>query len=162
MSGIEALAAFGIACNVMQVISFAHNAVHIGKAIYETGSLDPTLAQTTHCLAQGLERLKTSLENQPPLCAEEQELLDIANGCIVTVANLKIKLDKIASSVAKRNRPAAFRGWLKLTFGGKKAIEKFEKELSNYQRVLENRLLLLIWHVACLGQTLVTQSLTCK
>lgn len=66
MSGAEALAAFATACNVMQVIGFVQDGVQVGKAIYETGCLDPNLAQTTDCLTEGLEKPKNSLENVHP------------------------------------------------------------------------------------------------
>lgn len=84
MSGAEALAAFGIACNVMQVVGFVQDGVHMSKAIYETGSLDPQLARTTSYLTESSEGLRDSLGHVLPLGKDEQELLEIAQGSLDT------------------------------------------------------------------------------
>jgi hypothetical protein len=138
MSGAESLAIFGIACNIMQVIGMAQDATHMIKAIYQSGSLDPDLAQTTDCIEGGLERLKNSLENGKHLIQDEQELLDIANDSLETARELKAELDKIAGTSAKGKRSASVRGWLRAAVGGKRTIKKLEKVMHNRQQILEN------------------------
>ncbi|KAM4058922.1 hypothetical protein HRG_008201 [Hirsutella rhossiliensis] len=143
MSGLEVLAAFGLACNVMQVIGFVHEGVQVGKTIYDTGCLDPSLADATDCLAKGLEDLKRSLETTPkPLNRDEQELLDVAMGSLDTATGLKAELDKIAGVASKSKQSAALRGWLRTIMGGKRRIEKLEKAMRSRREVLESRLLL--------------------
>ncbi|KAI7972609.1 hypothetical protein EIK77_009072 [Talaromyces pinophilus] len=117
MSGAESLAIFGIACNVMQVIGCAQDAAHLIKAIYQTGFMDPDLAQTTDYMKGGLERLKDSLEKRKPLNQDEEELLDIANGSLETARELKAELDKIAGTSAKgkRSRSEGFVEWLRFS-----------------------------------------------
>ncbi|KUL89911.1 hypothetical protein ZTR_02832 [Talaromyces verruculosus] len=143
MSGAESLAIFGIACNVMQVIGCAQDAVHMIKAIYQSGSMDPDLAQTTDYMKGGLERLKNSLEK--PLNQDEEELFDIANCSLETVRELKAELDKIAGTSAKGKRYHSVRGWFRAAVGGKKRIERLEKAMNNRQQILENRLTVRIW-----------------
>lgn len=145
MSGAEALATFGVVCNVMQVIGFVQDGAHMAKAIYKTGSLDPNLAQTTDYIKEGLERLKDSLEKGKPLIQDEEELLDIANGSLETAGKLKAELDMIAGTLAKGKHSAALRGWLKAALGGKKRIERLDKVMHNRQQILENRLIVRIW-----------------
>ncbi|QKX56752.1 uncharacterized protein TRUGW13939_03859 [Talaromyces rugulosus] len=144
MSGAEALAVFGIVCNVMQVIGFVKDGAHMAKAIYKTGTLDPSLAQTIGYIKGGLERLKDSLEKGRPLIQDEEELLDIANGSLETAEELKAELKKIAGTLAKGKYPAAFRGWFKAALGGKRRIERLEKVMHNRQQILENRLIVRI------------------
>lgn len=145
MSGAEALAVFGIVCNVMQVIGFVQDGVHMAKVIYNTKCLDPKLAQTTDYIKEGLERLKDSLEKGRPLVQDEQELLDIANGSLKTAEKLKAELDKIAGTFAKGKHSAAFRGWIEATLGGNKRIKELEKEMHDRQKILESRLITRIW-----------------
>ncbi len=146
MSGLEALAAFGLACNVLQVINFVQEGVQIGKTIYDTGCLDPNLADTTDCLTRGLDGLKKSLETATkPLNRDEQGLLDIAQSCLDIGSVLKNELDKIAGIASKGRQSAALRGWLKMIMGGKKKIENMEKAMFSRREVLENQLLLRIW-----------------
>lgn len=66
MSGAEALVVFGIVYNIMQVIGFVQDGMHIAKVFYKTGSLDSNLAQTSGYLKGGLERLTDSLEKERP------------------------------------------------------------------------------------------------
>jgi hypothetical protein len=145
MSSAEALAVFGIVCNVMQVIGFVQDGAHMAKAIYKTRSLDPNLAQTADYIQGGLERLKDSLEKGRPLVQDEEELLDIANGSLETAKELKAELENIAGTLAKGKYSAAFRGWFKAALGGKRKIETLEKVMHNRQQILENRLIVRIW-----------------
>lgn len=46
MSGLEPLAIFGLACNVIQAITFGRETISICKKIYENGSSDGSLAET--------------------------------------------------------------------------------------------------------------------
>lgn len=146
MSGAEALAAFGLACNVMQVIGFVQDGAHMCKTIYETGSLDPQLAQTTRYITESLERLRESLGHVLPFGKEEQELLEIAQGSLNTAAELKAELDKISTRMAKGKHSAAFNGWLRATLGGRKRIKNLEKAMRDRQHILETRLLIRIWY----------------
>ncbi|PHH90563.1 hypothetical protein CDD83_3289 [Cordyceps sp. RAO-2017] len=143
---MEALAAFGLACNVMQVIGFVHDGAQVGKTIYETGCLDPSLAEATSCLSKGVEDLELSIETAPrPWNRDEQELFDIAKGSLNTALALKTELVKIAGISSKGKQSAAFRGWLRVMTGGKRKIDKMEKEMRSRREMLENRLLLRVW-----------------
>ncbi|OKL57442.1 hypothetical protein UA08_07168 [Talaromyces atroroseus] len=142
MSGAEALTIFGLVCNVMQVIGFVQDGAHMAKAIYNYGSLDPHLAQTSNYIKGGLERLRESLEKGRPLVQDEEELLDIVNGSLETAEELKAELDNIAGTAAKGKHSAALRGWYKATVGRKRRkIERIEKVMHDRQQVLESRLI---------------------
>jgi hypothetical protein len=108
------------------------------KIIYETGSLDPQLAQTTRYITESLRRLRESLGHVLPFGTEEQELLEIAQGSLNTAAELKAELDKISCRMAKGKHSAAL--------GGIKRIKKLEKVMRDRQHILETRLLLRIWY----------------
>ncbi|KAF4586021.1 vegetative incompatibility protein HET-E-1 [Ophiocordyceps camponoti-floridani] len=111
MSGLEALAAFGLACNVMQVIGFVLDGAHVVKTVYNSGCLDENLTERTLHLTKGLQSLEQSLTACPKTSnKDERELLEIARGCLGAASTLKAEMDKIAGDDSKRKRTAAVPG----------------------------------------------------
>ncbi len=47
---MEALALFGIACNVLQVLGSVEQAIRLGRTIYKKRSVDPELARNIAAL----------------------------------------------------------------------------------------------------------------
>ncbi|KAK0723456.1 hypothetical protein B0T26DRAFT_750728 [Lasiosphaeria miniovina] len=79
MSSLEPLAAYGLTCNVMQVISFASETAPVCKVIFETGTLDPSLVKRTAGLSEALTSLGDLLDSAPkPMNSDDQKLLDVA------------------------------------------------------------------------------------
>ncbi|PHH80906.1 hypothetical protein CDD80_5826 [Ophiocordyceps camponoti-rufipedis] len=142
MSGLEGLAAFGFACNVMQVIGFFLDGAHVVKTVYKSGCMDENLTERTLHLIQGLQALEQSLTSSPKSSTkDEQELLEIARGCRNAASSLKAEMDRIAG-VGSRGKGLAAMGAGCKSFFGKRKIKKLEKEMQSRQRVFENRLLL--------------------
>ena len=148
MSGLEPLAALGLACNIMQIISFAHETASVCKTIYRTGSAAPNLANNVADLANVSENLKKSLSSAPgSLGKDEQELMDIANRSLAAASDLKKEVENIATNTSKGKLISAISGGLKATVS-KRRIERLEKSMLDCQRVLESRILLRIWYVS--------------
>jgi hypothetical protein len=145
MSGLEPLAVFGLACNVMQVLSFSHETISLCKSIFRTGSLSPNLANNVSHLSEVCESLNDSLNSKPkPLSKDQQKLLEIAQDSLAVASQLKAEVNKIDNTISKGKLSSAITGGLKATWR-KGKIEKLEKSISSYQRTLESSLLAHIW-----------------
>jgi len=148
MSGLEPLAALGLVCNIMQIISFAHETVSICKTIYRTGYPDTNLANNVAYLANVSENLKESLGSAPgSLGKDEQELMDIANRSLAAASSLRKEVENITTNTSKGKLISAISGGLKATFR-KRRIERLERSMLDCQRALESRILLRIWYVS--------------
>lgn len=141
MSGLEA---FGLACNVMQAVGFAIDMASKCQTIFRTGSPDP---KTVTLLAQSASvaaNLKESIASAKTVTRDEKELLHIAEECLGAISRLKAEVDKLNHPSAKGNFFASMRlTWrAKLKEGN---IDKLEKRMHDYQRVLHSGLLLRVW-----------------
>lgn len=79
---MDPLSAFGIACNLMQVISFGLETVSLCEEIYKTGHPDLSLAES----GRHLEKIGRSLTQELKLCptsltADDKEFIKVANQC---------------------------------------------------------------------------------
>jgi hypothetical protein len=144
MSGLEPLLALSLACNVMQVIDIAFKTTSTCKAIFQSGSLDPTLTRTVAQLMSIFQRLGESLDSATqPRNRDEQALLDVARECSAAAADLKAEVVKISDEASKGKYSGAIGGAMKAIFKRRK-IEKLEKSLAACKEVLETHLLVQI------------------
>lgn len=141
MSGLEAL---GLACNVMQTISFALEMASKCHAIFRTGSPDPGAVALLDHSTQITTRLKDSISSANPVTQDEGELLIIANECLDAMDTLKTEVDKLTRPSAKGNVFASLRLGIRSRFK-EGEINKLEKRVRNHQKVLESGFLLRIW-----------------
>ncbi|KAK1758901.1 hypothetical protein QBC47DRAFT_409715 [Echria macrotheca] len=170
MSGLEALAIFGIACNVMQTISFACETASACKVVFETGASEShaQVLKTTESLNTALDELAKLLD--PPVPAsgprpngdvDDRALLTIARDCLAAGKQLEAEAKKMMLKTAggKGKYAAAMLSVLKARWK-KGNIEKLEKSLVDHQRVLETRLLMQIYkkHQADAKQILAATS----
>lgn len=147
MSGLEPLAALGLACSVMQVISFSKELITTGKSIFRTGKVDPALSQRTDRITSLLEGLELRLgAPQQQTTKEHAALTSIARSSLATARELQAEIDSIASLVTKGKFSSAVRGSLRATWR-KKKIERLEKSMATCQKALETGVILRIWYV---------------
>ena len=141
MSGLEA---FGLACNVMQTIGFAMELGSLCHTIFRTGSPDPNMTTLLGHSNQVLTSLRDSISSAKPVTRDEQELLVIANKCLDAISKLKTQVDKLTRPSAKGKVFASLRLGVRSKF--KEAeVNKLEKKLGDYQKVLESGLVLRVW-----------------
>ena len=143
---MEALAIFGIACNVMQVIGSAEQAIKLIKKIHESGTVNPDLVQTAHDLDVCVADLKKSLdEPHGSIISETTEIITIAKNLLDTTTKIRTELQKVDTFRPRESRRGAVRAWLSAATGGKRKLDELEKELRAQQRVLDTKLLVRIW-----------------
>ena len=170
MLGAESLAIFGIACNVMQVISFAHDSIAVFKQLHHEGSADPRLRKAADQMRNTTNSLVDSINvnrGNARLTAEEAELLELANECSGIAKKLGDELDKLTNATSSKTMsgtagsPGTTAGtqstakisfWKTARLGGrtwwkKGEIERLERDLNRAQKVMETRILIRIWYV---------------
>ncbi|KAJ4404465.1 hypothetical protein N0V85_004866 [Neurospora sp. IMI 360204] len=141
MSGLEA---FGLACNVMQTIGFAIEMASVCRTIFRTGSPDPSTATLLDHSTQITTSLKNSISSARPVTRDVKELLDIANKCLDAISTLKAEVDKLTRPSAKGKVFASLRLGVRSKFK-EGEINKLEKRMRDYQKVLESGFLLRVW-----------------
>jgi hypothetical protein len=145
MSGLEPLAVFGLACNVLTVISFTHETASLCKKAFETGTADPDLVKTAEGFVKLFADLEASLKSAPESSTDnERELLDVAKESLSVGRELKTEVDKITRDSGKGKLGASLTMAIMAKLKTKK-IEKLEKTVQDHQRVLETRLLMRVW-----------------
>ena len=141
MSGLEAL---GLACNIMQVISFVHEAVRFCKDVYQGRSPDAQLLE----IARSLESLASDVQkhNQAlkPQTASQKSLSDIAKKCNIAARALEEEVKFLCSHHGKGNLAATLRVAVKTNWR-KSRLERLDKSLHDYQATMESHLLARIW-----------------
>ncbi|KAI1858064.1 uncharacterized protein JN550_012886 [Neoarthrinium moseri] len=140
---MEPLSALGIACNLMQVISFTGEVIHLCKQVYKRGSQDPSLEGNAKALSSVITSLHDSLtspESRSPCNEATRELQDLARKCLDATSRLSAELDKIGASRSQGHLGKTMVSVCKhLAKSGD--LRNLEKEIHGYQKVLESGLL---------------------
>ena len=142
LTGLEAL---GLACNIMQVISFTGELIKTFKAIHRGQSPDVAAAATATQMSGVFERLSQSLAKAPqPLNKDEMEVAVIGAQCLDAATELKLELDKIWDGSTKGSFRAAMAGAARKMLN-QHNIEDLEKLLRAHQDAIQQLLLQRIW-----------------
>ena len=151
MSGLEPLAALGLACNVFQALSFAGEVCIVARRIFAGLTPDDSEA----ALAAHLDKLATiytDIETQTRsasqrLTAGDKKLVDIAKDCNKAALDLKVAIEKSAPAVAaKGSFRQSVRMALKAVSGSNKTkVENLEKLLQAHRTTFETHLLANLW-----------------
>lgn len=144
MSGMEPLIAFGLVCNVFQAIQFVGQTVSMSKKAFQTGSPDPGLAQSIDDSAELYDNLVKSIQSASPLTEDEIHLVRIAEKIRDAADEVKRESKRLTSPTAKGDIVAAVLGGVKAKWSENK-LEKLEKKVQGYQRLLESGTLGVIW-----------------
>lgn len=139
MSGLEPLAALGLACNIFQLIELAEKSASMCKQVYETGQPDPALDDFAKNLANTSTSLKDFLvTSQRPSTSDEKQLLDLADKCQDAAADLTKEMASLANPPGKRW--SAFLTTIKKA-AKKRKLDGLEKKLKDAERIMETQLL---------------------
>ena len=141
MSGLEA---FGLACNIIQIISFAHETVSLCQTIYNGRSPSTHLKETAQSLADLSAQIHSDCQAIQPLNADERSLVDIANKCNIAARALEEETSFILQHQKKGNLVATFRVTVK-TVWRRRRLDRQDKQLQSYRSTMETHLLARIW-----------------
>ena len=148
MSGLEALGALGLACNVFQAVSFAREVGTVSRGILETGET-PASAKSLANSLSNLTAITRDIESFTRSTSQsfgslDTRLLEIAEDCSKTALELKAEIDKssAATSSAKGHRLKSIRAAIgSVVRSRSKTVERLEKRLQTHQNTLEAQLL---------------------
>ncbi|KAH8892937.1 hypothetical protein GQ53DRAFT_592971, partial [Thozetella sp. PMI_491] len=145
MSGLETIAALGLACNILQVIEFAYKTVTACKNVLRTGTPDPSLAKIAAGSVGVFGNLEVAVTTRPRGSkGNDQELLDLAKQSLATARELKAEVEKVTRKPAIGSKSASLKVAVAARLKARK-IANLEKTLRDYQHVLEADLLARIW-----------------
>lgn len=141
---MEAFAALGIACNILQLISCGLHVASVSKQIYEKGSTDRNDEVSEHAkqmtlITASLNSRLIALSNQGNLSREQQELQKLAVSCQDVSAKLQHEIDRLGGN-GQRRRWRAITASLK-TIMHQNTIDGLEKKLREHRSLLQTQLL---------------------
>ncbi|KAN0089015.1 hypothetical protein V8E51_019275 [Hyaloscypha variabilis] len=144
---MEAVAALSVACNVMQVISFAHETISLCKRLHQGGLLDEDLANNARHLSSLSASLRDSInavQTSRPLTKEQNGLQAVAERCLEASTKLRLELDKFTMPGSPSGL-TTLKNVLSAHFH-KKSIEALRKIMNECQCTLQSDLLFQLWN----------------
>jgi hypothetical protein len=152
---MDPLTVMGIACNVMQIISFGHEVFSLARRISKDGSPDASLADKSARLSDLSGELQSSLNMQQqtrPLNQTQLRLHNVAKKCLSSSNNLTEELDQIKwkteskGSNSKTQRRLLSQTWKSLW--RKSKIDKLQEEMTNIEQTMQTTILTDMWYDA--------------
>jgi len=144
---MDPLTAFGLACNVIQVISFGHEALSLCKRVCRDGSPEPDLAyNSTHLkalstkLVESLDGARTSTK----LSEEQHGLQDIASKLRDVTTQLNKLIEEVTVGGTPSRRKSAAKT-MKYLLSYKRKIQSLEKTMASFQNTLNSEILVHLW-----------------
>ena len=146
---MESLAVLSVVCNVIQVVDFGLKSASLCKQIYEHGSSDEftDLQISSSHLKHAATDLQKSIDTAfKPITSGHYELWSIAQKCLELAQELHQETERLT-----RNDEKSWKRSILLTIKTvkrKPAILAITDKLSNYQTLLQTRLLVQLLYVA--------------
>ena len=145
ISGLEPLAVFSIACNVMQTIAFTREAITTFNHIRENGTVDSQLQKDVHTVLKMSQDLSSSLQNTHN---EDAELIKTANDCDAAAQKLAGVLGKLVLQDQKGIRKPIKTFVLSVKKLWKNSeIVRLEKELNRIHQNMTSSVINRTWYV---------------
>lgn len=143
MSGLEPVAALGLACNVLQLVEVGHRTINLIKTVYHSGSPDDTLDENAAILENILDELKIC--KPPAQCPKhEQQLLDAADRCSTAARDLREEIQFLVGN-ARQGSLASTLKIVAKTNWRRHRLERLKKILDCTEKLMQTGLLARIW-----------------
>ena len=139
---MDAVAAFSLAANILQVVDLSFRALSTCREIYKDGSLARyrSTEKITMELVETTRRLEAMMQSAPhPQSEFDSNIADMSARCSKTADHLVAELSKLSIKPSERRRDAVaqgFRAWK-----NKKGLSEIQDELESHQRLLDTRIL---------------------
>lgn len=132
---------FGVACNVMQTISFAYDIIGVYKNISAGSSVSPEIETHGTELARAMGDLQGYLRElqSRPLSKDDQEIESVASEVLKVAMDLQKELAKYGKNASGSLNVPVLKT-VKFMFRTSR-IEKLNERLKNYQNIMETRIL---------------------
>ncbi|KAK2615916.1 hypothetical protein N8I77_002637 [Diaporthe amygdali] len=138
MSGLEGLAALGLACSIFQVINFGHETLSLVKDVYHHGTLDESLMEKS--LAIQAVASDIVAVNIPQPGKQERKMVDVTKKCTGVARDLQEEIAFLIGHSGKGNLRATLKIAAKANWR-KRRLERMEKDLADSEQLMHTTLL---------------------
>ncbi|UZP43075.1 hypothetical protein NXS19_010891 [Fusarium pseudograminearum] len=144
MSGAEVLAGIGILCNVMQIVTFGKDALHVYRYVSDNGTPDAKLETYLADASTNYQEMKEQLSTTPSPTNDQKEIIKVGEEAYKGLQKLRTYFQEL--SVDKESRKGLLgklrvaKTGIKTLFRGKE-LEDLEKNFQRYQQLLQTRLI---------------------
>lgn len=145
MSGLEPLAALGLACNILQLIEIGCNTIKLAKNIYQSSTpvIDKALQENAAVLSTISSEVKGA-KRPASLSKLDQQLVTIADKCFAAARDLEEEVRFLLTN-AKQNQLAATLKVVAKTTWRKRRLERLKESLDTAEKLMTKTLLAQIW-----------------
>lgn len=145
MSGLEAIAALSLACNILQIVDLGRQTVDLIRTVYEGRKPDEELdrhAVTLETLADEVK--KDSSKTPGPKTRLEESLLQTAAKCVTAAKDLREEVQFLVGNAKQGNLVSALKVAGKVTWR-KRRLNRLSKQLDDTAKLMRSSLLANIW-----------------
>lgn len=142
MSGLGAIAALGLACNILQLVEFGKKTIESIKIVYQGGKLDEELEQSAVVLEELAKEVKT--HSQPGRKKYEEILLKSAATCATTANDLTEELRFLIGNAKKGSLVSALKVTARVTWRQRR-LERLKRNLDAEEQRMQTSLLAQVW-----------------
>lgn len=149
MSGLEALAALGLTCNIFQTISFGRKIIALAKHVYRNRSLDDAMYTYAGELRDVAANIQAAISKDPStkaLSSQDNQILEMSRKYSTAARELQDEVEFLGinaqrGSLLATTKVASTANWRK------RRLDRIERELRQTERNLQTGLLGQIWYV---------------
>lgn len=141
MSGLESIAALGLACNILQIVELGKKTIDHIKVVYQGGNPDEELQQG----ASVLEELAKEVKKHSQSGRKKYEiLLKSATTCATAANDLAEEVRFLFENAKKGSLVSALKVTTRVAWR-RRRLERLERNLDAEERRLQTNLLAQVW-----------------
>lgn len=145
MSGLEPLAALGLACNIFQLVEVGCTTIKLAKSIYQSSS--PAVDQTLQDNAVVLNTISGEVKaTQRPanLSKLDKQLISTADKCFSAARDLQEEVRFLLSNAKQKQLAATLKVVAKTTWR-RRRLDRLNDNLESAEKLMTKTLLAQIW-----------------
>ncbi|KAJ4386878.1 hypothetical protein N0V93_009777 [Gnomoniopsis smithogilvyi] len=142
MSGLEPIAALGLACNILQLVELGCQTIDRIKNVYQGRSLDKDLDENAAAL--GILSDEVKKETQPGRKKYEKVLLESAEKCFTAAQDLREEVRFLLRNAKQGSLASALKVSSKVAWR-KRRLERLKGSLEQAEKQMQSGLLTQIW-----------------
>lgn len=145
MSGLEPLAALGLACNILQLVELGQKTIDIIKTAYQGRKPDEELKQNAVILERLAKEVKHSSSSSPTgVSGYEEILLQSADSCSTAADKLQKEVHLLFGNAKRGSRTSAVK--IAITVHWRRyRLDKLKQNLEMEEKRMQTSLLAQIW-----------------
>lgn len=143
MSGLEPIAALGLACNILQLVELGRQTIDCIKAVYQGRKPDEELDRNAAAL-ESLTWDEAKKPRQPGRKKHEEILLQSAARCSTAAHDLREEVRFLVGNAKQGSLASALKVATKVNWR-KNRLERLKRNLDEAEKLMQTSLLAHIW-----------------